>query len=76
MALRRFDYDSAIGDFERSMEIAEAIGSPANQAVVLNNLGIVYSNCDRYPEAIRAFREALKTSLRLDEGPSLANIFA
>ncbi len=74
VALRTFDFAGAARDFERALEIAEAIGSPVNQAVVLNNLGIVYGQSDRTAEAIRAFREAERTCLRLDEGPSLASI--
>ncbi len=75
VAMREFDYDAAIQDFEKSMQIAEAIGSPANQAVILNNLGIVYGSSERYREAIRAYRDAERTSLQLDEGPSLVSTY-
>ena len=75
VALRLFDYDEAIRNFERALGIAEAIGSPGNQTVILNNLGMCYSQCDRYQDAIRAYREAEKLGLRLDEGPSLASVY-
>jgi two-component system response regulator PilR (NtrC family) len=75
-ALRTFDLDGAVRDFETSLEIAESIGSPANQALILNNLGIAYGQSDRYADAIRAFSDAEKTCLRLDEGPSLASIYS
>lgn len=74
ISLRKFENDAAIRDFQTSLEIADAIGSPVNRAVVLNNLGIVYSNSERYREAIDAFRQAEETSLQLDEGPSLVAI--
>ena len=73
--LRTFDFPAAIGEFEKALEIAEAIVSPVNQAVVLSNLGIVYSQCDRYEPAIRAFQEAERICLGLDEGPSLVSIY-
>jgi DNA-binding NtrC family response regulator/tetratricopeptide (TPR) repeat protein len=76
VALRTFDHDAAIRDLEASLEIAESIGSLENQAVILNNLGIVHSNCDRHGEAIRAFTDAERISRRLSEGPSLVSIHA
>jgi DNA-binding NtrC family response regulator/tetratricopeptide (TPR) repeat protein len=74
IALRTFDFPGAVRDFGRSLEVAEAIGSAVNQAVILSNLGIVHAQCDRYPEAIRALCEAERLCLRLDEGPSLVSI--
>jgi DNA-binding NtrC family response regulator/tetratricopeptide (TPR) repeat protein len=74
VALRGFDHDAAIRDYETALEMADAVGSPANGAVILNNLAAVYASCDRHDEAIAAFREAEKLSLRLDEGPSLVSI--
>ncbi len=74
VALRTFDFDTAVAEFEKALEIAESIGSPINRAVVLNNLGIVHIQCDRYTDAIRTFREAERTCLHLDEGPSLVSI--
>jgi serine/threonine protein kinase/tetratricopeptide (TPR) repeat protein len=74
VALRGFDYDAAIRDYEAALEMAEAIGSPANEAVILNNLAAVYASCNRHDEAIGALREAERLSLRLDEGPSLVSI--
>ena len=75
VSVRRFEYDDAIERLRRSNEIADAIGSPANQGAVLNNLGIVYQNCDRYAEAIAAFEKAESICLSLDEGPSLVSIY-
>jgi DNA-binding NtrC family response regulator/tetratricopeptide (TPR) repeat protein len=75
VALRNFDFDEAVRGFETALEIAESIGSVENQAIVLNNLGIVYNQSDRYREAIRTFREAEKTCLEFDEGPSLTFIY-
>ncbi|MCZ6792601.1 MAG: sigma 54-interacting transcriptional regulator, partial [Planctomycetota bacterium] len=75
VASRRFDFDAAIDSYQRALEIAEAIGSSVNQAVILNNLGIVFVHSDRYGDAIEALREAESTCLRLDEGPSLATIY-
>ncbi|MCZ6793425.1 MAG: sigma 54-interacting transcriptional regulator [Planctomycetota bacterium] len=74
VALRAFDYATAVRDFEKALEIAETIGSPSNRAVVLNNLGIVYAACDRYGDATRAFEEAERIGRPLDEGPSLVAI--
>jgi tetratricopeptide (TPR) repeat protein len=74
--LRTFDLEGAIRDFRRSLEVARSIGSLENQAIVLNNLGIAYAQSDRYPEALRALRDAEAVNLRLDEGPSLASIYA
>ena len=75
VSVRRFEYDEAIERLRRSNEIADAIGSPANQGAVLNNLGVVYQNCDRYGEAIAAFEKAERICLSLDEGPSLVSIY-
>ena len=74
VALRNFEFEAAIRDYEKALEMAEAIGSLGNQALTLNNLGKVYSQCDRYRDAISAFKEAEKTCLRIDEGPSLVAI--
>ncbi len=75
IALRTFDLEAAAADLEQALQAAEALGSPANQAIVLNNLGIVYGQCDRYEEARRSLREAERTCLRLEEGPSLVSIY-
>jgi DNA-binding NtrC family response regulator/tetratricopeptide (TPR) repeat protein len=74
VALRGYDYAAALRDLETALKIALAVGSPSNQATVLNNLGVVYSQCDRYRDAIGAFREAERICHRLDEGPSLVSI--
>ena len=70
MACRRFQYDDAIREYEEALELALSLGSPANRAVILNNLGIVHAQCDRYREAIAAYSEALEISQQLEEGPS------
>jgi DNA-binding NtrC family response regulator/tetratricopeptide (TPR) repeat protein len=75
IALRRFQHARAVSDFETALEIAETIGSAANQAVILNNLGIVYHQTDHYREAIRAFRQAAQTCQKLDQGPSLTFVY-
>ena len=75
VALRTYDFEMAIERFERGLQVAEATGSVTNRAVLLNNLGIVYNQCDRSADAIRAFREAERTCLQLDEGPSLVSIY-
>ena len=75
VAVRRFDYDAASQDFETALGVAESIGAPGNQAVLLNNLGMVHAHRDRYPEAIRAYRDAERLCARLDEGPSLVSIY-
>jgi DNA-binding NtrC family response regulator/tetratricopeptide (TPR) repeat protein len=74
IALRRFDFAAALEGLEKALGAAEAIGSLGNQAVILNNLGKVYSQCDRYEEAIASFLEAKRTCLRIDEGPSLVAV--
>ncbi|HVR74285.1 MAG TPA: sigma 54-interacting transcriptional regulator [Planctomycetota bacterium] len=74
VALRNFRFDEAARSFETALEVAESIGSVANNAVILNNLGIVYSQSDRCQESVRAFEEAEKACLRIDEGPSLVFI--
>ena len=75
VALRRFRFEEAARDFLRSLETAESIGSAINEAVILNNLGIVYSQSDRYAEAVVVFRKAERACLELDEGPSLTFIY-
>jgi DNA-binding NtrC family response regulator/tetratricopeptide (TPR) repeat protein len=74
VALRTFDSAGACRSLETALEIAEAIGSPESQAVILNNLGIALASLDRYRDAIQAYRSAEKLCLRLDEGPSLVSI--
>jgi DNA-binding NtrC family response regulator/tetratricopeptide (TPR) repeat protein len=75
VALRAFRFGEAARDFEAALERADAIGSLGTRSVILNNLALVYSLSDRHREAIRTFREAERTCLRLDEGPSLAFIY-
>jgi DNA-binding NtrC family response regulator/tetratricopeptide (TPR) repeat protein len=75
VALRSFDFAAAIRDFDKALEIAESFGSPVNKAAVLSNLGLVYSQSDRYAEAIRSYQEAERHCLRLDDGPSLVSIY-
>ena len=74
VSLRTYDFEAAVRDLEKGVEIAESIGTPGNQATLLNNLGVVLIQCDRYGDAIQAFREAERICLRLDEGPSLVSI--
>jgi two-component system NtrC family response regulator len=75
VALRRHDFAAALVDLETALKIAEAVGSLASRAVILNYLGVIHNQCDRYLEAARAFREAEEICLGLDEGPSLASIY-
>ena len=75
VALRTFRFSEAVRHLDKALGIAESLGSQTNRAVVLNNLGIVYAQCDRYVEAIRAFEEAETTCQRLEEGPSLVSIY-
>lgn len=71
VALRRFHFQEAAKHFEKALETAEAVGSLSNRAVVLNNLGVVYSQSDRHEDAVRMFQEAARLCTRIDEGPSL-----
>src|SRR5262249_40963804 len=48
VALRTFRFEEAIQTFETALEIAEMIAPPASEAIILNNLGVVYSQSDRY----------------------------
>lgn len=75
VALRRFCFEDAARDFLHSLQMAESVGSTVNEAVVLNNLGIVYSQSDRYGDAVSVFSKAERTCLELDEGPSLTFIY-
>jgi tetratricopeptide (TPR) repeat protein len=75
LALRTFDFVSAIRDFEKALEIAESFGSLVNKAAILANLGLVYSQSDRCAEAVRSYREAERHCLRLDDGPSLVSVY-
>ena len=74
VALRSYDFERAEEESEAALGIAESLGSPANRAAILNNLGIIHAQCDRYEAAVRAYREAERTCLQLDEGPSLVSI--
>jgi DNA-binding NtrC family response regulator/tetratricopeptide (TPR) repeat protein len=74
VALRRHEYGEAIGHFETALDLAETLGAETHRAVVLNNLGVALSQCDRYAEAARALREAERACLRIDGGPSLVSI--
>ena len=74
VALRSYDFARAEEESEAALGIAESLGSPANRAAILNNLGIIHAQCDRYEAAVRAYREAERTCLQLDEGPSLVSI--
>jgi len=74
VALRQFKTEAAVKDFERALEIAEALDSALNQSVILNNLGIAYMQCERHAEAIRVLQEAERACMELDQGPALASI--
>jgi DNA-binding NtrC family response regulator len=76
VSLRRLDFEAAIADYGRALEAAEALGSLGNQAATLNNLGKVYSQCDRYSDAVAAFEEAQRISLRTDDVLALVAIRA
>ena len=73
--LRRFEYDEARTYFERSLEIAGDPHVGAEQALVLNNLGILHIQEDRYALAIDCYRKAEKLSRRLADDQSLAPIY-
>ena len=72
--LRRFEFDAASLALEKALDIAHATGSLTNRAIILNNLGIVQSQCDRYREAARTYREAERICFRIDDGPSLVYV--
>jgi DNA-binding NtrC family response regulator/tetratricopeptide (TPR) repeat protein len=75
VALRTLRIADAVRDLERSLELAAAIGSLANHAVILNNLGVAYAESDRLTDAVRTFHEAERACLDLDEGPSLTFVY-
>ncbi|MEM7232993.1 MAG: sigma 54-interacting transcriptional regulator [Planctomycetota bacterium] len=72
--LRSNRWKEACAAYESALEQAEAIGSLASLAAILNNLAKVYSQLDRHREALNTFSAAERVCLRVDEGSSLLAI--
>ncbi|MEM7235418.1 MAG: tetratricopeptide repeat protein, partial [Planctomycetota bacterium] len=70
VALRTGDHALAIEEYEKSFALATRLGSLESQALLLNNLGNAYGQCERYSESLRALRDAEVLCSKIQSGPS------
>lgn len=73
LELRRHRYDEARNLYERSLEIARAIGDSRMEANVLNNLGATANNQGDLQAAQSYYEQSLKRLEDLDRGHHRAN---
>jgi DNA-binding NtrC family response regulator len=74
LRLRRFEYGKARALFERSLKLSETAGSDAERSLILNNLGILHNQENRFREAIECTRRAERYSRGSGDDSSLVNI--
>jgi DNA-binding NtrC family response regulator/tetratricopeptide (TPR) repeat protein len=60
LELRRMNLERAAAELKAASRLARRSGSPAVEAVILNNLGIAENQLHRLGEAVRCFRRAEK----------------
>ncbi|MEM7233515.1 MAG: sigma 54-interacting transcriptional regulator [Planctomycetota bacterium] len=75
-SLRRFRYGEAADYFERSLQASEDLGVVAERSLILNNLGILHNQENRFERAIECYEEAERLSARLGGDLILANIYS
>jgi tetratricopeptide (TPR) repeat protein/CHAT domain-containing protein len=61
----RGDYESALKQYEKSLKIKEELGDRAGVASSLNNIGKVFSETNRFPEAFENLFTALSIFLEI-----------
>jgi DNA-binding NtrC family response regulator/tetratricopeptide (TPR) repeat protein len=72
--LRQFEYDRAADEFQRSLKLSERIGTLANTALILNNLGVTYYQSNRLREALAVYRRAASLARRMGDETALFSI--
>jgi pentatricopeptide repeat protein len=58
-------HDKALDYFQQALELARKLGREADIALCLNNIGAVYYNQQKYPEAISYFVKSVELKERL-----------
>lgn len=74
LELRRFHYDRAERLFEKSLAISQDIDTPSEKSLILNNLGILYNQRNRFRQAIECYQQALRETERLGGDSNLVNL--
>ncbi len=74
LELRRLNLGPARDSLNAALTIAGTHGTPALEAVILNNLGIVERQSNRFGVAVRCFRRAERLLTRAREGRSVIKI--
>ena len=54
--LRRFRFEDALSGFERSLQVGDRLGPMPEKSLILNNLGILYIQQNRFAKAVSAYR--------------------
>lgn len=74
LELRRMNLPRARTELRSAAALARTARSPAIEAVILNNLGVVERQLSHFPAAQRCFRAAERILLQANEGRSLIKI--
>ncbi|HIK11314.1 MAG TPA: tetratricopeptide repeat protein [Oscillatoriaceae cyanobacterium M33_DOE_052] len=62
--LDRSQFSAALQSFQTALKIYQEIGSRADEAMALTNIGAVYSSLRQYPQALNYHQQALTEILQ------------
>ncbi|MGD8535571.1 MAG: CHAT domain-containing protein, partial [Candidatus Aminicenantes bacterium] len=68
------DFYNALANYEESLKIARRIKETETEMEALNNMGFVYIDLERYPEALEYFKQALIKAEEHKDDEETANI--
>ncbi len=72
--LRRFEYREARELYQESLRAGDGLGSVPEKSLILNNLGMLFIQENRFQQAIECYRRARDLSARLGDDLSLAAV--
>lgn len=75
IAQSRGDYDGALVEFRKSLDIDTRTGDVRNAITTNNNIGVAYWNKDEYDRAAQIFEENLVLIQKIGDQHSLANTY-
>jgi tetratricopeptide (TPR) repeat protein len=64
--------DTALGYYQKSLELRLLLGNKQNTAATLNNMGVCYSRIGNTIEAIRCFEQSLALSTEIEDKRGMA----
>ncbi|WP_448569323.1 diguanylate cyclase [Thalassotalea ganghwensis] len=70
------DYDKAIQNYERGLEIAESVGDKKNIATGLINLGAMYYQVEKFDRALIVFNDALNIASKTEDAELLGYVYS